>query len=139
MALPPGQRRPVMSERRKETRQKSFLHGTIYFNNRRSVIDCLVRDVSPEGAKLILSATATIPNVVDLHIPQRGETLRAHVQWRSREEAGVIFESARAPARAAGTDLAERVQQLEAEVAALKRVFKRLKAEFAAQTEPDAA
>src|SRR5262249_51950408 len=100
---------------------------------------CLVRDVSPEGARLILSATSTIPNVIDLHIPQRGETLRARVQWRSREEAGVTFESAQAPAQAAGADLAERGQQLETEVAALKRMFRRLKAEVGAQAEPDAA
>jgi len=128
----------MSDERRRETRQKSFLHGTIYFNNRRSVIDCLVRDVSPEGARLILSATTTIPNVVDLHIPQRGETLRARVQWRSREEAGIAFEPAQAPARPAEADLAERVKQLETEVAALKRLCKRLKADVAAQAE-DAA
>jgi PilZ domain len=117
-----------MSERRKATRQKSFLHGCIYFNNRRSAIDCLVRDVSAEGAKLIMSEVATIPNVVDLYIPQRGETLRARVQWRTREEAGVVFESARARATA-GAGLAERIEQLEAEVAALKRTLKRMKAD----------
>jgi hypothetical protein len=32
-----------MAERRQSSRQKSFLRGCIYFNNRRSAVDCLVR------------------------------------------------------------------------------------------------
>src|SRR5215216_2022471 len=108
-----------MGERRNSARQKSFLHGRIYFNNRRSAIDCLIRDVSGEGARLIFSQTGSIPDVVELHIPQKDQTLRAHVQWRSGEEVGVAFKAAQAQAPAAA-DLEERVQQLETEVAALK-------------------
>lgn len=116
-----------MSERRKASRQRSFLHGCIYFNNRRSAIDCLVRDVSPEGAKLIFSQTATIPDLVDLHIPQKEQMLRARVQWRAVGEVGVSFEVKPTGAE----DLAARVEQLEAEVAALKRLVKKLKADSA--------
>ena len=43
------------TERRRIPRQKSFLRGMIYFNNRRSVADCLIRDISPYGARLIFS------------------------------------------------------------------------------------
>ena len=39
-------------ERRKVSRHKSFLRGMIYFYNRRSVVDCLIRDISPYGARL---------------------------------------------------------------------------------------
>jgi len=134
------------SERRNATRQKSFLQGRIYFNNRRSAIDCLIRDISATGAKLIFSQTASIPDVVELFIPQKDQTLRAHVQWRSGEEAGVAFKSAQAPvqtpaqARAKmpagdGTDMAARVEQLEAEVAAIRRMLKRLRADV----DPEAA
>ena len=45
-----------MSERRISTRQKSFLRGCIQFNHRRTTIDCLVRDISDTGARLIFSA-----------------------------------------------------------------------------------
>jgi hypothetical protein len=55
-----------MGERRKATRQKSFLRGCIYFNNRRSAIDCLIRDISASGARLIFSDTVTVPDIVDL-------------------------------------------------------------------------
>jgi uncharacterized protein YceH (UPF0502 family) len=130
-----------MSERRTSTRQKSFLRGSIQFNNRRTVIDCLVRDISATGARLIFSDSVSVPDVVELYIPQKEQTLRAHVQWRRGDEVGVAFAKgaqAPAPARPADGELAERVEKLEAEIAALKKMFKRLKAEVAGTTE-DAA
>jgi len=117
-------------ERRKTARQKSFLHGCIYFNNRRSAIDCLVRDISPEGAKLVFSQTASIPDAIDLHIPQKDQMLRAHVQRRTSGEVGVTFEGAQHFAPAESEDLGARVEHLEAEVAALKRIVKRLRADI---------
>jgi hypothetical protein len=66
-----------MSERRSSARQKSFLKGQIIFNNRRSVVECLIRDISADGARLILSQTGIVPDVIELYIPQKEETLRA--------------------------------------------------------------
>src|SRR5262245_3516940 len=126
-----------MNERRTASRQKSFLRGCIQFNNRRTAIDCLVRDISASGARLIFSDSISIPDEVELYIPQKEQTLRAHVQWRRGEEVGVAFaKNARAPApsKQAGDDLAERVEKLEAEIASLKRMVKRLKAEAASNS-----
>ena len=127
-----------MSERRQSTRQKSFLRGCIYFNNRRSATDCLIRDISTTGARLIFSDSVSVPDVVELYIPQKEQTLRAHVQWRRGDELGVAFAKgaqAPAPSRQADGELAERVAKLEAEIAALKKMFKRLKAEVAGGAE----
>jgi PilZ domain len=115
-----------MSERRNATRQKSFLRGCIYFNNRRSATECLIRDISPSGARLIFSEAVSIPDLVELDIPQKKQTLRAHVHWRHGDEVGVAFNVAE---RAADNELAKRVEKLEAEIATLKRFLKRLKAE----------
>jgi hypothetical protein len=119
-----------MSERRIATRQKSFLRGRIYFNNRRSAVDCLIRDISDTGARLIFSSTIAIPDVADLYIPQKEQTLPVHVQWRRGDEVGVAFsETGRAPEPSAPVesgDLGERVQKLEAEIAALRRIVRRL-------------
>jgi hypothetical protein len=120
-----------MAERRASPRQKSFLRGCIYFNNRRSSADCLIRDVSETGARLIFSGTVAIPDVVDLYIPQKEQTLRAQVQWRHGDEIGVAFPSSTQtpePSPADTGDLGERMQKLEAEVAALRRVVRRLQA-----------
>src|SRR5262245_43962905 len=115
-------------ERRKVSRQKSFLRGTIHFNNRQSALDCLVRDISPHGARLIFSGAEVVPDVLELHIPQKDQTLRAHVIWRHGREVSVAF--ARHMATEGLTEegeLGERVQRLEAEVAALKRRLRHIK------------
>ena len=126
-----------MGERRKAARQKSFLRGCIYFNNRRSAVDCLVRDISPTGARLIISDSITTPDVVELYIPQKQQTLRAHIHWRPGSELGVAFGATAEPADAGNQELAQRVQKLEAEIAALKRVLKKIKSEI--ETDADAA
>lgn len=120
-------------ERRNATRQRSFLRGRIYYNNQRNSVDCLIRDISPTGARLSFSDTVTIPDVVDLYIPQKEQTLRAHVHRRHGQEIGVAFATAAAAAserNAAPENLEDRVQRLEAEITALKRVLKRLKADL---------
>jgi PilZ domain len=113
---------------RRSPRQKSFLRGLIYFNNRRSSYDCLIRDINPEGARLALSGMVTTPDVLELHIPQKQQTLTAQVAWRNGEEIGVTFaqaESMQKPAEAG--DLVQRVFRLEGEIAALKLAFAKLK------------
>jgi hypothetical protein len=117
------------TERRRTPRQKSFLRGMIYFNNRRSVADCLIRDISPYGARLIFSDAVTTPDMLDLYIPQKEQTLRAQVIWRVGHEVGVAFPQAIHPEPAGGSnsgDLADRVARLEAEMASLKRALKKL-------------
>src|SRR5215813_5902657 len=116
-AAMPAQPATRTVERRRIVRQKSFLRGTIHFNNRRSVLDCLVRDISTNGARLIFSDTATVPDVLELHIPQKDQTLRTHVIWRLGQEVGVEFTTNGAVENAASGDLTARVQRLEAEVA----------------------
>lgn len=125
-------------ERRKVVRQKSFLRGMIYFNKRRSALDCLVRDFSPYGARLIFSNAVTTPDVLELYIPQKERTLRVHVIWRHGEEVGVAFaQIAELENPADIAELAERVARLDAEVAALRRALKKLKSDAAQEFEAD--
>jgi PilZ domain len=123
----PGQTAPRTVERRRITRNKSFL-GMIYFNNRRNVVDCLIRDISPYGARLIFSDAVTAPDVLDLYIPQKEQTLRIHVIWRHGQEVGVAFaQAAQMDPVAESGDLAERVARLEMEIVGLKRILKKMK------------
>jgi hypothetical protein len=121
-------------ERRVRVRQRSFLQGRLYFNNRRSSLDCLVRDISGTGAKLKVSDSVAIPEIVELHIPNKDETYRARVQWRTGFEIGVTFDSDQeAPPIVPGAppaDLSERVRRLEAEVASLHRKVNELQNEL---------
>ncbi len=131
-----------MEERRKVARHKSLLRGCVYFNNRRSAVDCLIRDISTHGARLVFSGTVSIPDMVDLYIPQKEETFRARVHWRHGDEMGVGFMDAAAHAPAPGEiadadagDLAQRVRKLEAEVTEMRQMLKYLKAAVAKSNE----
>ena len=123
-----------MSERRKTTRRKSLLRGRIYYNNHRNSVDCTIRDISGEGARLIFSDAVTVPDVMDVYIPQKEQTLRAHAHWRHGRELGVTFAASPVPAPeqlTAPEDLAGRIDKLETEIASLKRMVRRLKLEIA--------
>lgn len=123
-----------MGERRRSARQKSLLRGCIYFNNRRSAVDCLVRDISPAGARLIFSEAVSVPEAFDLYIPHKETTLRARVQWRHGDEVGAIFGKdlalSSAPVPSSDRELVRRVEKLESELASLRKMLKRLKAEL---------
>jgi|SRR5215469_11941533 len=119
-----------MDERRSGSRQKSFLQGRIFFNNRRTSADCLIRDFSESGAKLKFHSMISIPDVVELFIPVKEETRRAKVVWRSADEVGVTFNLDDAsPSLASGTpqaDWSARIQRLEHDLALLQRKFNEL-------------
>ena len=99
----------------------------IYFNNRRNAVDCLIRDISPYGARLIFSDAVTTPDVLELYIPQKEQTLRVHAIWRHGQEVGVAFAQAAQMDPVAEPDLAERVARLEMEIVGLKRILKKMK------------
>lgn len=119
-----------MRDRRSSKRQKSFLQGRIFYNNRRTSVDCLVRDISDTGAKLVFSGAVTIPDVLELHLSNKADPCRARVQWRRGNEAGVDFETNTGAASAeSAANLFGRVLKLESECASLKRTVRELRAE----------
>ena len=129
-----------MGERRGTRRQKSFLRGFVYFDKRRGVMSCLVRDLSDDGARIIFSQSVTIPETVNLHIPQRDKTFRAKVTWRRGDEIGLALMGVEeVAANSQERELIQRVAQLEAEIIALKRTIKQLKREHPAGGDVEAA
>ena len=111
-------------------RQRTFLKGTLFYDNRRGSIECVVRDMSTSGARLAFDHPANVPDNVELFIPNKNQTLRARVQRRGPNEIGIAFEIDRSlePRRVADAELQQRVETLEAEIAALKRLVAKLKA-----------
>ena len=120
-----------MGERRGSRRSKSFLRGFVYVSRKRGALACLVRDLSEKGARIVFSDTVTLPDVVELYIPQREQTLRARVEWRRNDEIGLGFTATERTAEAppSATEVVQRVAMLEAEIASLRVLLKRLKAE----------
>ena len=123
-----------MVERRNSRRSKSFLRGFVYVSRKRGALACLIRDLSDKGARIIFSDTVTLPDVVELYIPQRDQTFRARVQWRRNDEIGLAFtavERAEPEATPTASEVIQRLALLEAEIVSLRALLKRLKGEKA--------
>lgn len=118
----------MSDERRRATRQKSLLRGLVYLGNSPSAVNCLVRDVSETGARLKFAGPITVPDMLELHIPTKNQVLRGKVRWREPEEIGIAFltENAVGGGSPSEADLAYRVERLEAEIAQLKQIVRRL-------------
>jgi hypothetical protein len=111
-------------------RQRTFLKGTLYYDNRRASIECVIRDMSDSRARLTFEHPVTVPDHVELFIPHKQQTLRARVERRGANDIGIAFEveCSAEPRRASDTELQQRVETLEGEITALKRLVAKLKA-----------
>ena len=81
-----------MLERRKEQRWPSYLGGVIVFAGRNSTANCLIRNTSPSGARLVLRQAALLPGEFSLQIPNKQTELRVRTCWRHFQEIGVETE-----------------------------------------------
>jgi hypothetical protein len=108
-----------MVERRREPRQRSLLGARLSFNHRQSTMDCLVRNISPNGALIVFEHAAVTPREFHVEIPTRAETRSATVIWRNHDRAGVAF--AAAEPLGVPADTALRLKALQAEYRRLRR------------------
>lgn len=107
---------------RGEPRVRSLLRATISFLNGSFQVETLVRDLSPTGARLAISADQALPEVFDLIIPKTGMSRRARVIWQRGGEIGVHFEG-ETPQAEPESDLGRlraRIRELETENRQLK-------------------
>lgn len=79
------------SERRSNARGRRLYGGKIVFNNGSSSLDCLVRDLSPKGARLEVASPIGIPESFDLQINRNGARYPSKVAWSSGNQIGVMF------------------------------------------------
>ena len=108
----------MMSERRQSARRRTYLGGCASYQKPGSSAECLVRDRSPGGARIVFSGSTPIPNVFDLTIRDSGETRSVRVAWRDGLQAGVAYESAVLPFAPEAT---RQIRKLEADRNALAR------------------
>lgn len=80
-----------MEDRRRESRQRSYLGAQLQFGNRTQTLDCLVRNITPHGARIEFHNSATLPGRFTMVIPQKGTRHDARIVWRGFEAAGVEF------------------------------------------------
>ena len=80
-----------MSDRRKQQRWPAYWAGRINFQSSQSACECLIRNTTGGGAKLVLRGTVFVPREFELHIPKHRADYQAKVVWRRSEELGVTL------------------------------------------------
>ena len=78
---------------RTAVRMPRYLGAKIEFNNRQSLIDCIVRNQSRLGAMLKIETPVDLPDIFDLYINKNDQHYRCELVWSRSKEAGVRFRS----------------------------------------------
>lgn len=120
-----------MQEHRHHPRIRSFLRGEIVHSGGAIRLECTVRDLSQQGARLQIPRSVPLPDPFDLDVAQRHMHERCTIIWRHGDEVGVQFHAHKAangaetglvaPAPANDRAVAARIEGLEADIAQLKR------------------
>jgi hypothetical protein len=113
-----------MNERRALPRHKTFMKGRIYFNNRLSSTDCIVRELAANGSRLEVSETVTLPDTFELYLPTKDEYFHAKVEWRRGNSVGISWDQEQLTGQTSeqgGAHLLDRLAKLEREVASLRK------------------
>jgi diguanylate cyclase (GGDEF)-like protein len=98
----PEWREQVMDERRASHRTRMWRGGKILLNNRRSVLDCTIRNLSHDGACLQVESLVGVPPAFDLLIDGEHAPRPCRLAWQSDHRAGVEFALRRSDASAEG-------------------------------------
>ncbi|WP_158814324.1 PilZ domain-containing protein [Methylocapsa sp. S129] len=85
-------RRPEV--RRAEPRQRLHLRsGEVADQLHRFICDCVIRDRSIRGARLVLPRNVSVPDQIWFYDAEFKASARAEVKWRADQEIGIyIFE-----------------------------------------------
>lgn len=87
MTVPLG---TASSNRREQTRRAVIKGARIIFNGRKSTLDCRVRDLTADGARLELSTQQLLPHEFDLHLAD-DPVRRCGLRWARGTMVGVQF------------------------------------------------
>jgi hypothetical protein len=109
------------SDRRKHQRSPAFMGGQITTDRKLIAIDCVVRNMSGVGAKLIVPNTTLLPEEFELHIAKHESASRVRTRWRREREVGVEVMPLTAANAPVPLSLVRRIKRLETENAALRR------------------
>jgi diguanylate cyclase (GGDEF)-like protein len=84
-----------MDERRQEHRQRTLKSGKIVFHNKKSVIDCLIRNLSDSEACLQINNSNGIPERIDLLVDGTRNLRPCRMVWATDTRLGIEFTDVR--------------------------------------------
>jgi hypothetical protein len=79
------------SERRACGRPRSLKGGLLRFNRGYGTMECVVRNLSAGGARLVFGDAVAVPARFELRIGTDGAWRPALVRWRRDDQVGVSF------------------------------------------------
>ena len=110
----------TMVENRRSVRTRTLYKGVIAFNNRSSTMNCVIKNLSAQGAKLVLGSPIGVPATFELAVAHKQRSYEARVVWRSGDEIGVVFADEQGTVEAS-PDATRELEALKAHNAALRR------------------
>ena len=78
-----------MQDRRKEQRWPAYLGARIVSSCRQMTADCLIRNSSSQGLRLVIDRGQSLPDEFLLQIPKRQVELKVRKRWRRGDDIGV--------------------------------------------------
>lgn len=78
-----------LSDRRSQDRRRVLKGATLTFNKGYGAFECVVKNLSENGARLAFGDVAAVPSQFDIRIGGETGLRRALVQWRSGSSIGV--------------------------------------------------
>lgn len=115
-----------MLDRRQSARDKVIYGGVAEIGERGTSRDCVVRNISENGAHLEFSNDVRLPkDTMLLTIARKGRSFLAKIIWWRDNFVGVAF-SSESPYELPGSDLAERLRKSEQKKRQLQRRIKQL-------------
>jgi hypothetical protein len=81
----------AFNERRADGRPRSLKGGLLRFNRGYGTMECVVRDFSDAGARLVFGEAVAVPARFELRIGTDGAWRPALVRWRRDDQVGVSF------------------------------------------------
>jgi len=83
--------RAAPQDHREAPRARTLRGGKIVFNNRMSVVDCRVLDISESGCRVGVVNAAIVPPAFTLHVIAGNTERECEVVWRKPDELGLRF------------------------------------------------
>jgi hypothetical protein len=87
-----------MEEKRKY--QRTEINEPAYVSSRGSVISCVVRNISPEGAAIDVENPAFVPANFHLVMAKDSSIRECRIAWIQQKRIGVTFTTAQDPTKA---------------------------------------
>ena len=82
-----------MEQKRSATRKRVLKGAKAVYGGYTFVVDCTLRDISEDGARLRVPASVTLPETFLLYMPDAQTIRSAQVLWRKAGELGIRYES----------------------------------------------